>query len=101
MKQQDTTTPTEPNTGTVDAPPRKKTVTLEEGAAMLVDRIMADSTREKHIQDTVSCFREVQKVAIHEAAICLHLGGLPALSRLFEHHGIRAGIGEHPPKRTG
>lgn len=91
----------EPDTAEPSPPPRQRTVTLEEGAAMLVDRIMADSTRDKHIEDTVLCFREVQKVAIHEAAICLHLGGLPALSRLFEHHGIRAGIGEHPPKRTG
>lgn len=66
----------------------EKTVTATEGAKILIERIRTEENEEKRLQETLSFFREAQRVAIHEAAIVLKLSGLPALYRLFAHHGI-------------
>lgn len=63
-----------------------KPVTLEEGAAMLVDRLRFASDREEAIKFTIQTFRQIQAVAIQEARIVLELGGTSALHRLFNHH---------------
>jgi pyruvate kinase len=65
----------------------KTGVTLEEGAGMLIARILAGELRDG--REVVAIFRDVEKKAIHEAAIVFRLGGPEALIRLFEHHGIQ------------
>jgi len=66
----------------------KKSVTLEEGAEMLVVRILAETDPQKRVEDVIWIFRSVEKKAIREAAIIYKLGGEAALLRLFAHHGI-------------
>jgi len=63
-------------------------VTLEEGAAILVDRVLAEPDREKNIAFVLEAFKSVQAVAIHEAKIVFTIGGAAALHRLFNHHGM-------------
>jgi hypothetical protein len=67
----------------------KKSVTLAEGAEMLIERLLKEPSPEKRLRDTLSLFHEIEKKAVHEAAIIYKLGGHCALIRLFiEHYGL-------------
>lgn len=61
-------------------------VSKEEGARFLLQELRVSTDPVKSV---LSFFEEAQRVAILEAAMVLKLGGLPALHRLFAHHGIK------------
>ncbi len=66
----------------------EKTVTLTECANLLLDRLLAETDREKQLADILTTFREVERKAIREAAFVHSLGGVNALIRLYAIHGI-------------